>query len=110
MDKTLVNLFNISIPDEKVVVTGSVVDWSFFDENDGQPGEPADWVKQRVRMYEKWQDELNPEILEDLQRSHRWMRNIAPPSTPKKRNPNEPPFDPGEFFDGMETDDDGQDR
>jgi hypothetical protein len=32
----------------------SIVDWSFLDKDDGhQPSEPADWVKKRIRMYEK---------------------------------------------------------
>ena len=57
-------------------------------------------------MYEKWKDELHAEMLEDLIRSHQLTRNIPPPSTPQKHDPNEPPFDPSEIFDGAEWDDD----
>jgi hypothetical protein len=29
---------------------------------------------------------------------HRWTRNIPPPTTPKRYNPNEPPFNPTDIF------------
>lgn len=106
IDKQLANLFNQSIPDRKEKPAAPIVDWSFLDEGDGQPGEPADWVKKQMRVYGKWKDELHQEILEDLKQSHRWTRNINPPSTPKRYDPNEPPFDPSVFFGGMEMDDD----
>ena len=85
------------------------MDWSFLDRDDGQLGEPADWVKKRIRMYEKRKDELHTEILEDLKRSHQWTRNITPPATPQKHNPNEQPFDPNEILGDIETDDDSDD-
>ncbi len=106
IDNQLASLFNQSIPDKKDLPAPSIVDWSFLDQDDGQPGEPADWVKKQMHMYEKWKDELHQEILEHLKQSHRWTRNITLPSTLKRYDPNEPPFDPDVFFSGMEMDDD----
>jgi hypothetical protein len=82
------------------------VDWSFLDRDDGQPGEPADWVKKRIRMYEKRKDELHAEMLEDLKCMHKLTRNIPPPSTPKIYDPNEPLFNPSEILGATEWDDD----
>lgn len=93
IDKKLANLFTKSIPDKKEILAPTLIDWSFLDKDDGQPAEPADWVKKRIRMLEKWKDELHAEILKDLKNMHKWTRNIEPPSTPKKYDPNEPPFD-----------------
>lgn len=77
--------------------------------DDGQPGELPDWAKKQIRMYEKWKDELHAEMLEELKNSHQWTRNITPPSTPKRYDPNEPPFiPPTEFFDGLEEDDEDE--
>lgn len=109
IDKQLIHLFSQSIPDKKETQV-SVVDWSFLDQDDGQPGEPADWVKKRILMYEKWTDELHQEMLKELKRDHQWTRNIPPPSTPKKYDPNEPPFNPDEIFDNMEMDEDVDDE
>jgi len=81
----------------------SIVGWSFLDNDDGQPGEPADWVKKRIRMYEKWKDEFHQEMLEDLKHSHQWTCNIPPPSTPKKYDPNKPPFNTREIFGDSES-------
>ncbi len=106
IDKQLAKLFTQSIPNEKAIPATSIVDWSFLDRDDGQPGEPADWVKKRIRMVEKWKDELHAEMLEDLKRMHKLTRNIMPPSTPQKHDPKEPPFDPGEILGGAEWDDD----
>lgn len=98
IDKKLAHLFDQSIPEQKEPPAPSIVDWSFLDQDDGQPGEPADWVKKQMRMYEKWKDERHQQIIEDLKRRHQWTRNIPPPSTPKRYNPHAPPFDPGEIF------------
>ena len=105
IDKQLANLFTQSIPNEKEMPATSIVDWSFLDKDDGQPGEPADWVKKRIRMYEKWKDELHTEMLEDLKRTYKWTRNIPPPSTPKRYDPNEPSFNPSETLSDTEWDD-----
>ena len=105
IDKGLAKLFETSIPDKNEVPATSVVDWSFLDKDDGQPGEPADWVKKRIQMFEKWKDELHAEMVEDLKRMHMWTRNIEPPSAPKRYDPNEPPFDPGETLDDYDDPD-----
>lgn len=110
VDKKLTKLFGKSVPEKPEPPAFSIVDWSFLDKDDGQPGEPADWVKKQIRMYEKWKDELHQEMLEDLKHSHQWTRNIPPPSTPKIYDPNEPPFDPSEIFEDMELDDDLDDE
>jgi len=106
IDEKLASLFStvISHKDEKPAT--SIVDWSFLDTDDGQSGEPADWVKKQIRMYEKWKDELHAEMLEDLIHSHQLTRNISPPSTPQKHDQNEPPFDPSEILGDTEWDDD----
>ena len=105
IDITLASLFDESLPEKKESSSPSIVDWSFLDMDDGQPGEPADWVKKRIRMYEKWRDELHAEMLEDLKSSHQLTRNIEPPSTPKRYDPNEPPFDSTEILGDMELGD-----
>lgn len=105
IDKELAKLFEQSIPDKKASPVITIVDWSFLDNDDGQPGELPDWVKKRIRMFEKWKDELHAEMLEDLKNDHKLTRNIEPPSTPKKYDPNEAPFDPSEILGDMEIDD-----
>ena len=44
------------------------------------------------------------EMLEKMKHTHQWTRNITPPSTPKRYDPNEPPFDPSEFLGDMDDD------
>lgn len=81
------------------------MDWSFLDRDEGQLGEPADWVKKQIRQLEKWgDDELHKEMLEDMKRTHQWTRNIPPPSTPKRYDPNVSPFDPSGFLGEMNND------
>ena len=53
IDKKLASLFSTVIAHEDEKPATSIVDWSFLDADDGQPGEPADWVKKRIRMYDK---------------------------------------------------------
>ena len=99
IDSKITKLFasNISNETEKPVAT--LVDWSFLDKDDGQPGEPADWVKKQIKRFQSHSDDEDmKEIIEEMQRMQRWTRNITPPSTPPRYDPNEPPFDPGEFF------------
>ena len=55
IDPQWAKLFAVPIPDEKI--SPSPVDWSFLDEDDGQPGEPADWVKKQIKQFEKWGDD-----------------------------------------------------
>jgi len=93
----LQQLFTASISADQEKTTSSCIDWGFLDKDDGQPGEPADWVKKQVRLLEREMDEGMKEMVEELKRRHLWTRKITPPSTPPSYNPNEPPFDPGEF-------------
>ncbi len=103
IDSKLADLFSASILEEKE--NSSLVDWSFLDRDEGQPGEPADWVKKQIRQFEKWgDDELHKEMLEEMKQTHQWTRNIPPPSTPKKYDPNEPPFDPSEMLGDFDDD------
>ena len=44
-------------------------------------------------------------MIEHMIQTHKWTRNIPPPSIPKKYDPNEPPFDPSAIFGGLEMDD-----
>lgn len=99
LDPQLARLLRAALPEDSAPATASQVAWRFLDEDDGQPGEPADWVKKQIRRMEKWEgDELRQEMLDDMRRQHQWTRNIPPPATPPKYDPNEPPFDPREFF------------
>lgn len=100
----LANLFVISIPEAKP--SPNRVDWSFLDADDGQPGEPADWIKKNIKRLERWaeHDEVHQEIIADMQNRHRWTRNIPLPSTPKRYDPNEPPFDPADILGEMDDD------
>jgi hypothetical protein len=69
-------------------------------EKDGQPGEPADWVKKQVHLFS---GELPDEMIQDMLQDHRWTRNIPPPSTPKRYDPNELPYDPPAYLDDAEV-------
>jgi len=111
INKGLANLFNQSLPDNKESPAASIVDWSFLDTDDGQPGELPDWAKRQIKRLERLKDEddVSKEMIEDMIQTHKWSRNIPPPTTPKKYDPNEPPFDPSQMFGGMELDDDFDD-
>ncbi len=104
IDKQLANLFNQSIPNEKERLASTLVDWSFLDEDNGEPGELPDWAKRQIKRLEK--DKGMNEIVEHMINMHKWTRNITPPSTPKRYDPNEPSFDPSDILGGMELDDD----
>jgi hypothetical protein len=83
-------LFGSAIPaeTESVVPLPALVDWSFLDRDDRQPDEPADWVKKDMSRM--------PEYADEIYQSHRWTRQIPLPTTPPRRDPNEPPFDPSQ--------------
>lgn len=101
IDPQLAKLYEASIPNGNEGSSASIVDWSFLDADDGQPGEPADWVKKSIQRLERWgeNDETHQEMIADMKERHRWTRNIPPPSTPKRYDPNEPSFTPPtEFF------------
>lgn len=87
----LARLLDSALPKEPETSPAHLVDWSFLDRDDGQPGEPADWVKKQARMF-------GGEIAADLLERHRWTRNIPPPSTLPRYDPNEPPFDPHDML------------
>lgn len=99
IDPELARLFAEALPIENSSPTKALVDWSFLDRDDGKPGELPEWVKKQMKIF--------PEHGKEIGEMHRWSRPIKPPSTPKRRDPNEPPFDPSEFFaDGFGEDDD----
>lgn len=73
----------------------AIVDWSFLDKDDGQPGELPDWAKRQIKRLERLQKEdndISKEMIESMIRMHKYSRNITPPSTPKRYDPNEPPL------------------
>lgn len=90
----------VSALSESSVPEKTLVDWSFLDEDDGQPGELPDWAKKMMRLLP-----AGP-MRDDVARRHRWSRPIEPPSTPPHYDPNEPPFDPSEFLSFDDEDDD----
>jgi hypothetical protein len=101
IDPQLAKLFETSIPNRNEGSSASIVDWSFLDADNGQPGAPADWVKKNIQRLEHWgeDDETHQKMIADMRERYRWTRNIPPPSTPKQYDPNEPSFTPPtEFF------------
>jgi len=102
----LAKLFVSTIPNEIEKPAAAIVDWSFLDQDDGQPGEPADWVKKQIKQIEKWgeDDDLHKEMLEDIKQRHRWTRKIPPPNIPKRHDPNEKPFNPGDVLGYADSD------
>jgi len=94
IDPQLAELFSIPTPETTERPSPTLVDWSFLDLDDGQPGELADWVRKQAQMFA---DE--PEIVEEILSRHRWTRPIQPPSTLPRYDPNEPSFDPGDALD-----------
>lgn len=108
IDQRLASLFESALPAEAGKSAANLVDWSFLDEDDGQPGEPADWVKKNIQRLERWgdDDETHQQMIADMKKRHRWTRNIPPPSMPKRYDPSEPPFvPPPEIIDDVEEDD-----
>jgi len=100
LDPALAELVASALPpaDAASAPNPPLVDWSFLDADDGQPGELPEWAKKQMRLFRHNQD-----IVEHIAREHRWSRPIQPPSTPPRYDPNDPPFDPEEF---LELDDD----
>jgi hypothetical protein len=70
----------------------ALVDWSFLDRDDGQPGPLPEWAARTASMFEG-------ELAADIVRRHRWSRPIPQPTTPRRLDPSAPPFDPDEFLD-----------
>ncbi len=105
INSQLEQLFAASIPGDNEKIVPSPVDWSFLDRDDGQPREPADWVKKQVRLFERETDDEDvKEMIEEIKRRHLWTRNIPPPSTSPRYDPNEPPFDPRDVLGNMDDD------
>ncbi|PIU91327.1 MAG: hypothetical protein COS63_01395 [Anaerolineae bacterium CG06_land_8_20_14_3_00_57_67] len=105
IDPGLARLLESAIPNEPQNAPASPLDWSFLDLDDGQPGEPADWVKKQIKLFERdGDDEVSREMIEEMKRMHRWTRNIRPPATPPRYDPNEPPFDPRDILGSMDDD------
>ncbi|MBI3913383.1 MAG: hypothetical protein HY327_04250 [Chloroflexi bacterium] len=100
IDPELAKLFGEAVPAEISPPAQSVVDWSFLDRDDGQPGELPVWAKKMMKLFRD-----NPEHVEDIAQRHRWSRPIPQPKTPKRYDPNEPPFDPSEVLGGMSEED-----
>ena len=108
MDSELSALFAEALPPPSAMPECKpLVDWSFLDTDDGQPGEVPDWTKKQMRLF--------PKHAEEIKQMHLWSRPIKPPTSPPRRDPNDTPFDPDEFeddagdmddFDGDEDDDD----
>ena len=87
----LAALFAEAVPPQRDTSEGgTLVDWSFLDKDDGQPGELPQWAKKQMRFL--------PEHADDIAQMHRWTRPIKPPSTPPRRDPNEPPFHPPDLL------------
>jgi hypothetical protein len=93
IDPALAALIHDSLPpkDASAAATKPLVDWSFLDRDDGQPGEPPDWLKKQLKHFPR-------EMAEEMYRDRRWTRQIAPPKNPPRYNPDEPPFDPAAFM------------
>jgi hypothetical protein len=87
LDSQVLDFVNsaMSVLDEPSPSEKMIVDWSFLDTDDGQPGELPAWAKKMIERFP-------PEMAEDIARQHRWSRPIDPPATPPRHNPNEPPF------------------
>lgn len=68
-----------------------LIDWSFLDRDDGQPGELPEWAKRTMRIFKD-------ELPDDLVHRYRWSRPIAKPTTPPRYDPDQPPFDADEFL------------
>lgn len=69
-----------------------LVDWSFLDADNGQPGEPPPWAQRMLQLFPG-------EMAEDMAQRYRWTRTIPPPDEPRRYNPDEPPLDHDELFD-----------
>lgn len=112
IDKKLASLFSTVISYEEENPATPIVDWSFLDTDDGQAGELPDWAKRQIKRLERLRDrdEISNEMIDDMVRMHKCTRNIEPPSTPKRYDPNAAPFDPGEIYGGMEMDDELDDE
>ncbi|MDW8328291.1 MAG: hypothetical protein RMK99_17160 [Anaerolineales bacterium] len=102
----LAALVNSALPANLPATTPSLVDWSFLDRDDGEPGELPEWAKRQIKLFGR----RDKEIVNDIIRRARYSRPIPPPSKPKRYDPNEPPFDPREIWEDDEFDFDDDDE
>ncbi len=72
--------------------TSNLVDWSFLDSDDGQPGDMPEWARRSVKLLESMSL-----YDEELVYRYRWSRPIQPPSTPRRYNPTEPIHEEDDF-------------
>lgn len=88
LDADVARLLASALPEPSALPDSApaLVDWSFLDADDGQPGEPPPWAK---RMLELFPGDMG----EDMARQYRWTRAIQPPATPRRYDPDEPPLD-----------------
>ena len=63
-------------------------------------GELPEWARKQIKLFGR-----NKRIADDIAQERRWSRPIKPPSTPPRRDPNEPEFNPEEFLDIDDEDD-----
>lgn len=98
--------FEKSIPEKQEAPASTIVDWSFLDNDNGQPDELPDWAKRQIKRLERrMENETSRELAEHMILMLKWTRNIPPPSTPPRRDPNESPFvPPSEFFGDVDYD------
>ncbi len=90
----------VSALDKTAVPSNSPVDWTFLDEDDGQPGELPDWAKKMLRR-------IPPGGMADgIIHRHRWSRFIQSPAIPPNHNPTDAKFDPSEILPYDDDDDD----
>ena len=109
IDPQLAELFTTFMPDGKEKTASGLVDWSFLDSDDGQPGEPAKWVKKQINLFGRRNNgDANPEMAEEMLHTHRWTRNIPTPTTPPRYDPDEPPFDSGDILSHINDDPDSE--
>lgn len=85
----MTSLVASALPVEKPHPAPSIVDWSFLDTDDGQPGELPEWAKKQIKLFGR-----NKKMAEEIAGLHRWSRPIQPPSAPPRYDPNDQPFDP----------------
>jgi hypothetical protein len=86
LDPTMAALIAAALPpiDAPSREEPALVDWSFLDQDDGQPGEPPAWV---IGLAE----EFPPEMADAMIGRYRWTRPIAPPQHPRRYKPGEAP-------------------
>jgi hypothetical protein len=86
----LAALVSSSLPPLEAPAAPALVDWSFLQTDDGEPGELPEWAQKQIKLF----GGRRTEIAQDIIKRAQYSRPIPPPITPKRYDPNEPPFDP----------------